>query len=283
MLGATAEESGYINVGLEWEETRERTMEELSAEEILQLHELERAETEVYAFGLLATTLGVDPAAPRAWAAVNGALIRLGIEPSSAQLWLPACNYDITCFAMTMTAEIMRAHAAAMAYLLLADALGVSPPEVVAVEGALADHLISLEEAQNWFLACNYDLPCFGTTLRQRLGLDGLTAEQALALRQMQEADLRQQIQILLVAGLGLPPESTTGAVNAELGRRGITAGEADDWAVSCDYDVTCFRQTMNEELYAARQGTKEGRTKLGALAVVLALALGAVAWRRRR
>jgi hypothetical protein len=93
------------------------------------------------------------------------------------------------------------------------------------------------------------------------------------------------QAWVMLTAELGLPSSATVADLDAALIARGIAPADARDWLPACNYDIDCFRQTLNQEMYQAQQRGGDVKTaKIGAaIGLVVVVVAGAVAIRGMR
>lgn len=104
---------------------------------------------------------------------------------------------------------------------------------------------------------------------------------QALELRRLQEDTAGLQAYVMVAAELGIDPNAPELVAEA-LAQKGLSSAEVADWIVACDYDVACFRQTMNYEFYEA--GERRKTLKAGGYLVLGAVGVGVLvllAWRK--
>jgi predicted ATPase len=87
-----------------------------------------------------------------------------------------------------------------------------------------------------------------------------------------------------LTLGLGLPSTAPDAKVWAALQARGISAGEAVDWFLGCDADLTCFRENMNAALGESDARASDSRAKvLAGVGILGVVALAFFAYRGAR
>jgi hypothetical protein len=87
-----------------------------------------------------------------------------------------------------------------------------------------------------------------------------------------------------LTLGLGLPSAAPDAKVWAALQARGISPGEAIDWFVGCNANLTCFRENMNAALGESDERAAGARAKaLVGFGVLGAAALAFFAYRGTR
>ena len=87
-----------------------------------------------------------------------------------------------------------------------------------------------------------------------------------------------------LTLGLGLPNTAPDAKVWAALQARGISPGEAVDWFVGCNTDLTCFRENMNAALGESDARASDSRAKvLAGVGILGAAALAYFAYRGTR
>ncbi|HUX16600.1 MAG TPA: hypothetical protein VMW52_09025 [Phycisphaerae bacterium] len=102
-----------------------------------------------------------------------------------------------------------------------------------------------------------------------------------------QNATMGPELQawVILTGELGLAPSASVADVDAALIARGVSPDDVGDWLPACNYDVNCFRQTLNQEMYQAQQRGGDVKTaKIGAvLGLVVVVVAGAVAIRGMR
>lgn len=93
-----------FNQFIEEQRHAERTIEELSAAELVALQQLQEDMVGLQAYAMLTQTLGLSPTADVA--TVGEALHARDITLDEAADWLPACDYSLDCYRQTMSEEL---------------------------------------------------------------------------------------------------------------------------------------------------------------------------------